>query len=661
MGEATRDRFRFGPFLLDVAEQTLSADDHLLELRPTTFRMLASLVRHHGHLIEKEQLLRAVWPDSFVEEGSLAHHISVIRKVLAKHSSQEYIETVPTRGYRFVADVIELSEETAGDTTAASPAVIESAPRHRTISGRSLFLAGCVAVAVAAVLLLARPAGRSPVSDRGGLAGPRTVAVLPFKSDGLAPDERFLGVALADVLISRLGRVRRIVVRPIGGVLKFGGTGRDAVAAGRALDVDYVLDGRIQRTAGAFRATAHLIELRTGTTASSKMIDVPAGDVLRLENDLAEQVAHAILTQVTREEGAQRSWRGTSDPVAHELYLRARAHPAAAGLGERRAALTLLQQTTERDPNYALAFAALGEAYFELAWLSDAPQRETLSLARAAAERAVALDGGLGSAYATLGQIECARNDWAVALAAFGRALEVSPNDAEVHTRYASHLLLPMGRFAEASSELTRALALDPSSMRAMYYQGSVAFYARRYADAEAQFRNTLRVDPEFGFAHFGLAYVLTKLGRYAEARDHLQLASPRATGAFGLSVAGQLAALAGRKDEARQVALELSALKARGAASPLDVGAVYAGLGDDDRALDLFEEAFEQKTAQLVWLRVDPLLDPVRRHPRFQRLIAQIEATLPPGVVARVPTADSVVDASSARTRRDAAPLGDR
>ncbi len=328
----TPSEFRFGPFCLDVREQALSVDGRPIPLRATTFRTLVALLRHSGHLVEKEQLLKEIWPDTFVEEGSLAHHVSLIRKALGQASSEEeYIETVPKRGYRFIAHVVEgpaaspaaqdvataagrdpieagahdeALEATAPTVGPVQPADGDEAPhvtpvtpplppRARVMARRVSLVAACMLLMGVGATLSSVVARRPPRPPRTDARAATTVAVLPFATDGLRADEEYLGIALADVMISRFTEANAVVLRPGREVVR---EERDALTAGRALQVDHVLDGRIQRSGDTYRVTAHLIDARTGVTDWSATIDGASNEILRLEDQLAVRAANATVS-----------------------------------------------------------------------------------------------------------------------------------------------------------------------------------------------------------------------------------------------------------------------------------------------------------------------------------------------------------------------------
>jgi TolB-like protein/DNA-binding winged helix-turn-helix (wHTH) protein/Flp pilus assembly protein TadD len=604
MSKRAEHFYEFGQFRLDPAQRILLRGGELVPLTPKVFDLLLVLVENSGRLVGKEELMSAIWPDTFVEESSLTKNISVLRKMLCGDpGSAARIETLSKRGYRLVGDV-------RRETVAGVEMVVRRRVRARLVTTEE-FVEGDSE----------EPPRVRQLRATG--ADVRTLAVLPFRTIGHNQAAEYLGPGLADVLITQLGNTGEIVVRPTSAILKYGESRPDSVRAGSELGVDAVVEGSVQLAGGRLRVTVQMVGVRDGVTLWADKFNAEFTDIFAVQDSISEQVVRALTLKLT---DAKRAWlrkRYTESAEAYQSYLRGRYFWNKRNVEGFKKAVAWFEAAIEADPAYALAFAGLSDTYVLLASWGEQTPREALPRARAAAERALEIDEELSEAHASLGNVLYGMWDLGGAEAALRRAIELNPNYATARNRYAQ-VLVSLRRFDEAIAEMGRAQQLDPLSAMVNTAVGSPYFYARQYDRAVGQYRKVLELEPDFVPALFSLSSALSQQGSFGEAIEAAQKAA-EVTGRHPLIVAhlANMYAAAGRRDEALK---ELGALVSEGrAALPYALSLVYARLGDRERAIGLLEEAFESRNTHLHDLNIDPEFEPLRRDPRFISLVRRV------------------------------------
>lgn len=460
--------FEFGHFQLVESERQLLKDGQPVSLPPKVLDTLLLLVQNHGRLIDKQQLMTRLWPNSFVEEVNLNRSISSLRKALGESaSSPVFIETVPKSGYRFVAPVTELTGEASlilekytseRITTEEEEEIIDSlGPEAYTITApsktslistlrlRSVAIPAAAAVVALAALIYFWTTGRL---DRG--ATPTTVksiAVLPFKDLGTQSDDDHLGLGIADVLITRLCNLKQVNVRPTSAVIKYEQE-QDLTAAGRTLGVDASLEGSIQRSGDQIRVTARLVRVSDQSTIWSGQFDEKARNIFAVQDAISRQVADSLALNLSAGESARLTKHYTEDADAYQLYVKGRYHWNKRNNEGMEQAQYYFRRATEKDPSFSLAYLGFADVVLT-SW--DSPE------AQSAVQKAIELDGTLGEAHATMGFAEMFhRWKWREAEESFRRAIALSPGYGTAHQWYAT-LLAITGRVHEAKREMKRA------------------------------------------------------------------------------------------------------------------------------------------------------------------------------------------------------------
>jgi DNA-binding winged helix-turn-helix (wHTH) protein/Flp pilus assembly protein TadD len=558
----------FGPYRLDPRRKVLWRGGEVVPLTPRALEVLAALAEGEGRVVTKEELLRTVWPDTFVEEANLSVNVSAIRKALgAQPDGRPYVETLSRRGYRFVAPV-----------------------------------------------------------RRRDAEGPRSLAVLPFAVLGEADDT--LGLGMADAVITRLGRIGELMVRPTGAVLAHGG--REPVQAGRELGVEAVLEGQVQREGARVRLRARLLRVEDGRVFWAETLEEEAAGLFLLQDTLAERLAGALaLTLHGAQREALRS-HPTDDPEAWRAYLKGRYFwnkLTGAWLAKAREAYRV---AVDRDPAFARAWAGLSDTLTMLCLFGLLDPAEAWPRARQAAERAVEGDPALAEGHVSLAYVKLFQGwDWAGAEAGLRHAVALAPASAEAH-QWSAVFLAMSGRFEEAGQAIVRAQELDPLSLTASTNAGLLLYLRQQYEPEVEAHRRTLELEPDYAPAHWALGLAHEQTGDFDAAVAELRRAVELTGSPLIETNLARTYALAARPDEARAL---LAALEARpGGISPYRVAVVRAALGERAEAFAALERALAERDHWMVWLGVDPGLEPLRDDARFEELLRQVGPQAGPG-----------------------------
>ena len=590
--------YEFGPFRLDSGTRRLLRDGQPVAITAKAFDALLALVENYGRLVEKDELMRWLWPDTIVEEANLTQTIFILRKVLGESpGEQNYIATIPRRGYQLVAPVREAP-------LTDRPAAVRSSP------------------------LAAVEIGTTSVRSEAALPM-RSLAVLPFTS--LAPGgfDEYLGLGMADALITRLGNIRQIVVRSTSAVRRYVGVSPDAVSAARELSVDAVLEGSVQRAGERIRVSVQLISVQNASPIWGDRFDEKFTDIFSLEDSISQRIAGALSATLTREEKRRLTKRYTEDPVAYESYLKGRFHWNRRTEGDLKKAIAHFERATEHDPNYALAYSGLADCYTLLgsAGYDAETPHEALAKARGAAMKALEIDQDLAEAQTSLGLVRFRMDwDWLGAEVAFRRALELNSGYASA-LHFLSLLLSALGRADEAIASIKRAREFDPLSLIIGTAVGRVHHFARQYDTAIEECRKTLELDAAFAGAHLDLGLALLQKSMFGEAIGELRQALTLSAGrSIALAVLGYAYALAGDRAAGLQMLDQLHDRARRYDISSLHVAYVHVGLGNVDQAFEWLEKSYQERAGLLVFLKVEPIFDPLRSDPRFAELLRRLQ-----------------------------------
>jgi tetratricopeptide (TPR) repeat protein/DNA-binding winged helix-turn-helix (wHTH) protein len=637
--------YAFGPFRIDGVKRLLLRDCKTIPLTPKAFDTLLVLVVNHERVLEKDELMDLLWPDSHVEEANLALNISVLRKALNERPREHrYIVTIPGRGYRFVAPVKELGPDEialgagenvsgpmATDTKepsqsqAISPGTQAPASAPRSRANRRMLLAALTVTSVAALtVILIRERSSAPrVSP-----SVESIAVLPFRCLGMQDGDEYLGFGIADAIITRLGNARRTTVRPSSAVIKYAGLELDPAATGRELGVSAVLEGSIRRSGERVRVTVQLVSSADAQPLWGDTFDEYYTHIFAIEDSISAQVTHALQLRLTSDEQQRLNKRYTENHEAYEAYLRGRYFQEKVTEEGFRKSVLCFQEAIEKEPDYAPAYAGMASCYCLLSGLGLEVMAPRLLMpeAKSAALKALELDDKLAEAHAAHGMIQLKYDwDWSAAEKAFKEAIALNPSYSQAHLWY-SLFLEAMARPEEAIAAAQRARELDPLSLRTNVNVAAQLHTARRYDEAIEHIERALDLDSDFWAAHWRLGDCYAQKRMFKEAIAALQKAVSLSNGNPAAMVSlGYTYAISGQRGKAMKVITELDTMAERRYISPANVAAIYAGLGDTDRALEWLERAYEMRSRTMVWLNVWPQYDALRSDPRFTDLLRRV------------------------------------
>ena len=571
----------FGPFCLDADERVLLRDGHLVPLPAKVVSTLLVLIRRQGQVVDKDLLIDEVWPNEFVEEGNLAQHIFILRKALGESThSPKYIETVPRRGYRFLAMAAE-ADDTVVDTGLAKPPV--------------------------------------PHSDF------RLLAVLPFMNVSGILDLEHISDGVTENIISSLSQLPELRVMARNTVFRYKGKDLDARQIGRELGVHNVLVGTMDSVKDRIVLSIELIDVAGGWQLCGRTYKRKFCDILETQEEMANEIAVKLQIDLKGVEERRRFRRYTDNPEAFRAYLRGRYHWNKFTREGLERAIEHFRQAIDIDPVYALAYAGMADSYFRLSNQSLAP-RLTIPKARAAAMQALQIDPMLPEAHASLGILKMRYDcDWQGAESELKQAISLNPSYSTAHHWYGCYFQLQQ-RYDEALHQFSLGQELDPLSTQITVAWGTCLWAMRLYDEALKKLREALVMDPYHCPAHVALGLVHEQMGNFSEAFEELERARQIDDSPTILGFLGQLYAVWGNRAEAQRVLATMKEQREELYASAYSVALIHAGLSDNDLAFEWLGKAYEDHDDLLAWgLASDPRLDPLRGDPRFDVLMSRV------------------------------------
>jgi TolB-like protein/DNA-binding winged helix-turn-helix (wHTH) protein/Tfp pilus assembly protein PilF len=633
-------RTRFGPFEVDLRSGELYKHGIRLKLQDQPFQVLALLLEHPGDVVTRENLRQRLRPgDTFVDfDTGLNSTIKKLRDALGDSAEHPcFIETLPRRGYRWLAPV-----ECVGDISAnLRIAVPESAPREvRSSPGgateavpaskvRPLPAVASSGIAFLCVLALLFALDVGKLRTRLlGSAVPvriRSLAVLPFENLSHEPEQEYFADGMTEELITSLGKIGALHVTSRTSIMRYKKTDKSLPQVAQELNVDGIVEGTVQRSGDRVRITAQLIHASTDHHLWAESYDRELKDVLALQDDVARAIANEIKVTLTPQEQLSLAAVRPVNPGAYEAYLKGRYYwnkRTAEGIKK---ASDYFQQAINQQPNYGIAYSGLADCNSGLAWHGFASPTEALPRAKAAALKAIEIDPTSGEAHASLALVLSHQRNWAAAENEFKRALQLNPRYANAHHWYGDYLSI-VGRHEEALVEAKRAFELDPLSPMINTWLGLRYYHARRYDEAIEQGRKILEFDPNFAPAHLLLGQAYVQKGLRAQAISELQSAtSLSGDSPLYMAQVGVAYAAAGKNREAVSVIDQLQKAARQGYVSSYGLAQIYAALGDKQHAMKWLQSAYDEGAVWMEYLKVDPVLDSLRSQPRFQDLVRQM------------------------------------
>lgn len=591
--------YEFSPFRIDVAERVLFCDGALVPLTPKAFDILLLLVERSGHLVEKSEIMDAVWPDTFVEEANLTQNIFTLRKALGRRDSERlFIETVSRRGYRFIAPVKKLEQEEDSAQEAA-----KGTPGQEPA-----------------------PGGERAVSPSEEAVN--SLAILPFINDCADQNAEYLADGITESIINSLSQLSHLRVMARSTVFHYKGLKVNPQEAGRELGVRAVLTGRILSYDERLIIRTELVDVAGGWAIWGAQYNRKSSDILEVQEEIAWEIAYNLRIKLTSQVQELLTKRYTEHTEAYRLYLMGRFFWNKYTKEGVEKGIDYFRQAIEHDPNYALAYAGLADAYHRLSNLY-LPPTEALPRARAAAVKAVELDDLLAEAHASFGLLKMYYDhDWDGAESEFKRAIELNPGLTLPHKRYGEFLMYTR-RFNEALEEYRLALKFDPLSLQVNLNIGTALSLMREYDLAVEQLRKTLELDSDYCPAHLVLGCAHLASGNFRAAIAELKQAWQLNQEAYVLlGFLGHAYGAAGHRDEATRVLKELLEASKEKYVSPYGIAITYLGLGEREEALLWLRKTYDDRNDFLVWLNVAPELNALRSDTRFATMLRRIGFT---------------------------------
>jgi TolB-like protein/DNA-binding winged helix-turn-helix (wHTH) protein/Tfp pilus assembly protein PilF len=607
----TNGFYEFGPYCLDRRSRVLLKDGAVVPLTPKALDTLVALVERAGQPLSKDELLRSVWPDTFVEESNLAQNISVLRKALGR----SFIETLAKRGYRFTPDVRRAPRQ---PVAALAPAGSNTLPRERP---KRRFVAAAVFGFAA---LFVGTASWRYYQHAVSVAPVRSLAVLPLKNLSGDPRQDYIADGITELLTAEISKKLPLRVLSRTSAMRYRNVDKPLALIARELRVDAVVEGSVVAEGGRLRVTAQLIQAATDRHLWAETYDREVSDLPLLQEEIARAVAREIKIP-----GAPTPLRRTAPttPDAFDAYLRARYYLDERNEQGMAKAVSWYQRAIEGDPAYAPAYAGLADCYNQLGtvMIGGRSPAESRKLAMAAARRALEIDPDLAEAHAALAYSNLYDWNWEAAREGFGRAIRLNPNYAPAHL-WLAHYLAARAQFDPALQEVRLAADLDPLSPIIQTQVGWILEFAHRYPEAIRQFREVLADNPSQQWALWRLGSALLYTRQYDAAIEVLRkLAEASSRSASSLGTLGHAYGLAGRRGEAVALLAELQARSRRQYVPPYVFVHIYVGLGERDEAFQWLERSYQERSNSLLWLGVDSGLEPLRGDPRFDNLLRRV------------------------------------
>jgi DNA-binding winged helix-turn-helix (wHTH) protein/TolB-like protein/Flp pilus assembly protein TadD len=652
MSSKTPHFYEFGPFRLDPSAPLLLRDEHPVALTPKALETLVFLVEHGGRVVRREELIEAVWPDVEVEENNLSVNVSSLRKALGEaNGGEKYIETVPRRGYRFTAPVRDVpvdsiefiyarrtesriftTEEAETSVERESAAILpESLPnvttqrvnQRRFKTSRLVFTLSLFLVAAGYAYLYFRGTARKAETS---IPTVRSIAVLPLKAITTNEADETLRLGLADALINRLGSSQKITVRPFSAITEYAEGEHDVLAAGRALQVDAIMDGSFQRDGNRLRVRVRLLRVADGQQIWAGTFNEIESDIFKLQDAISLEAASALSLNLSQPERALVLKRYTENAQAYQAYLRGLYLQRKSSFDEKNfePAIAEYGRALQLDPGYALAHTGLAGAYAWKANKSNGDERTRFyEMAKAAALKALALDENLAEAHSSLGWVRRIYDwDWAESERHMTRAIELAPNEARFRRSYV-FLLITLGRTAEAVAEARKAHELDPT------YNSIYAFALssnRQTDEAISEYLKNTELNNDLS-AWSALVDQYFAKGNYAEALRVVERAPPQAKSKRRMKIILAIVYFhSGEKGKTEDLLREFEASARAADGHDAELAAVYAQIGRKDDAIAALQRGFSTRDDRMMWIKTNRHYDSLRDDPRFQEILKKMK-----------------------------------
>lgn len=644
MPNATRSKrqARFGPFEVDFRAGELCKNGRKIRLQDQPLQVLALLLEQPGEVVTREELQQKLWPtDTFVDfDHGLNNAINRLRDALNDSAeAPRFIETLPRRGYRFVAGVDSRESEgrPAGllnrsepngpwETVAVKTADEVVVPVQQDYWFRKFRLAVAGLGLLVALFVGFRLIVHQRLLATGVPAHIQSIAVLPLENLSGDPAQEYFADGITDELTTDLAQIGSLRIVSRTSAMMYKGKRESLPQVAKELRVDAVVEGSVERHGGQVRVRTQLIDASTDTHIWAETFDRNTRDVFTLEGEIARKIAVAVRANLTQEEESRVARTQHIDPDLFDLYLQARSLGNVRGRESLEKSLSYYAEISKQDPDFALAHAGAADSYILLGDYSYVAPNKAFPKAGAEAEKTLKLDASLAEAHTSLAMVKTLQDrDWNGADAEYRRALALSPSYARGHHWYARYLT-KMGRHQDALAEIKRAAECDPLDPFLEANVGEVYFFGRQYEQAIQIERDALATNDNFGRAHHDLGRIYLAKGQYEESIAELTRAVSIYDSLISRVALGNAYAVAGKRHDALAMLNKVKTYSEHNYVSPYFFAIIYAGLGQKDQALDYLEVSYRTHDGWLGFLKVDPSLDPLRSDPRFQDLLKRMK-----------------------------------
>lgn len=577
--------YEFHGFRLEEAQLRLLYDNQAVPLKPKILDLLLFLIKKRGQLIAKDELMKEVWPDTIVEENNITVSMSILRKTLNEvRNDCQFIETVPRRGYRFVAEVKELALErvAVGESSGGVHVELEDEPVD-------------------------------------------SLAVIPMEGPNKDFNVEYLSDGITESIINVLSRIPKFRVLASSTVFRFKKQTIDPQEVGNILKVKAVMMIRVMVVGDKVIIRSELVRVADGSQLWGEQYNRSPHDLLTLQEEIARAITESLKFKLTRNVSISLGKRWTLNSEAYNLYLRGRYFWNKYSKEWVLKAIEVFEQAIAIDSNYALAYCGLADAYFRLSNVHFKPS-EVFPKAKEAALRALEIDPNLAEAHSSLGLVKVYYDyDWEGAERELREALRLNPDLVLAHQRFGSYLTF-MARFEEAIRSYQSALERDPFSLQINMNLATTYYLRGEYDRAINHLDKTSELEPNYMPTHFVAGCVYIQQGRLEEAIAEFQFIYKMDEEAYlALGFMGYAHALAGQRAEAETLLNVLQEISQRKYVSPYSMLVIHLALGPDERVWELLERLYLERNDWLVWLKVSPELKNVRNDPRFKSLMRRI------------------------------------
>lgn len=594
MSKPVKHFYEFGAFRLDLEERVLTHEGQPVHLPPKVLDTLLLLIERRGRVVGKEEMMNLLWPDSFVEESNLTQNVFTLRKALDEGADKvQYVETIPRRGYRFVANVREVQEEFP------SPAVEQT-----TMTSESSIVV-------------------ETATQRAGAM--TSLAVLPIVSESTDADVEFLMDGMTESIINTLSRLERVHVIAPSLVFAYKRQKVDPQKVARALGTNAVLSGRVLLSGNDLIITMELMDTVNGWQIWGEQYSRPVSDILTVQHEVSKNISEKLLSKLSPTEEKRLGKQHTENSEAYQSYLKGRFYWKKRTAAGYRRAIDEFEQAITFDPDYALAHSGLADSYIAYNFHGIVPPWETSPKAKAAVIHALSIDDTLAEAHTSLACVKMMyERDWAGAEREFKRAIELDPTYAQAYNWY-SHFLMAMGRVEESFAQSQIALKLDPLDDNINQYLGWHYIHARQFDRAVSQLEKTLALNPEFFLARVTLGVAHSQRRHFSKAIAEFEKAGQVENPPLLSAFLGHAYAMAGRVEEATKVLDELKEMSRWTYVPPYSIALIHTALNEKEQAFEWFDAAYAAHNEWLNWIKVAPEFDNLHADPRFTDMLLRL------------------------------------